>query len=129
MLLLCASSVNFKKQVSTLAEASQIEVLFASTHLFFIYVLLHIPFSLTIINIFSNASKKPDKMYRYSQPVILSGFCSIEQLTLRCSYLYMTYSDDSVSTVFYYFFASSYIAAAVICSARRSFSTSTCSSG
>ena len=43
---------NLKKQVSTLAEASQIEVLFASTHLFFIYVLLHIPFSLTIINIF-----------------------------------------------------------------------------
>ena len=42
---------------------------------------------------------------------------------------YMTYSDDSVSTVLYYFFASSYIAAAVICSARRSFSTSTCSSG
>ena len=31
----------------------------------------------------------------------------------------MTYSDDSVSTVFYYFFASSYIAAAVICSARN----------
>ena len=24
---------------------------------------------------FSNASKKPDKMYRYSQPVILSGYC------------------------------------------------------
>ena len=58
-----------------LVEASQIEVLFASNHLFFIYVLLHIPFFLTIINIFSNASKKPDKMYRYSQPVILSGYC------------------------------------------------------
>ena len=75
------------KVAAVIAEASQIEVLFASNHLFFIYVLLHIPFFLTIINIFSNASKKPDKMYRYSQPVILSGFCSIEQLTLRCSYL------------------------------------------
>ena len=129
MLLLCASSVNFKKQVSTLAEASQIEVLFASTHLFFIYVLLHIPFSLTIINIFLMHQKSRIRCTGILNLSSYPAIVSIEQLTLRCSYLYMTYSDDSVSTVLYYFFASSYIAAAVICSARRSFSTSTCSSG